>query len=181
MKNHTLILTVITAALLGGASAYAQSTPSPSPSGSPIMGRDCTNQSQNTELYGFCGAKAVTLEKIAGLPTEIVKRRVFIQITQGSSGGEVKLYERQKDDTFTVTTWSTPQTSGVLSDVDKTMFDNKGVNCVGEQVTVVLRKKLGKGNATLGVAAPETPAAAFSHSVKDAKGEFVRTVMVILC
>lgn len=176
MKKYPLILTVITAAFLICRSASSQS-----PTPSPIMGRDCTNQSQNTELYGFCGTKVVTLEKIAGLPTEIVKRRVFIQITQGSSGGEVKLYERQKDDTFTVTTWSTAQTSGVLSDVDKTMFDNKGVNCVGEQVTAVLRKKLGKGNATSGVAAPETPAAAFSHSVKDAKGEFVRTVMVILC
>jgi hypothetical protein len=145
------------------------------------MGYDCRQQSRNTELYGFCGAKDTMLEKLASLPAEIVKRRVFIQITQGSSSGEVKLYERQKEGTFTVTTWSTKQTSGLLGDVDKTMFDNKGVNCVGEQVTAVLRNKLGTGSVTPDVAAPETPAAAFSHSIKDTPGEFVRTVMVILC
>jgi hypothetical protein len=178
MKKDTRIAILLAAALLGGAPVNAQN---PTPTISPIMGRDCTQQSQNTEFYGFCGAKAVTLEKVEGLPTEIVKRRVFIQITQGSSSGEVKLYERQKDGTFTVTIWSTAQTSGVLGDVDKTMFENKGVNCVGEQVTAVLRKKLGTGNVTTGVAAPETPAAAFSHSIKDAKGEFVRTVVVVLC
>ena len=183
MKKHTLILTVVAAALLGGASAYAQSTPSPSPSGSPVMGRDCVSQSQNTELYGFCGDKATILAKLAGLPAELVERRVFLQITQGSSSGEVKLYERQQDGKFTVTTWSAAQTSSLLADVDKTMFDNKGVNCVGEQVTAVLRKKLGKekGKVTTGVAAPETPSAAFSHSIKDASGDFVRTVMVFLC
>jgi hypothetical protein len=182
MKNDTLVFTVIAAALLGSASAYAQSTPSPSPSISP-MGRDCTQQSQNTELYGFCGAKASMLEKLAGLPAQLVERRVFVQITQGSSSGEVKLYERQQDGKFTVTTWSTAHTSALLADVDKTMFENKGVNCVGEQVTAVLRKKLGKEKAkvTPGVAAPETPAAAFSHSIKEASGDFVRTVMIILC
>jgi len=176
-----LILPLIAASLLGGMSVYAQSTPSPSPSISPIMNRDCVHQSQNTELYGFCGAKDVTLEKVAGLPIDIVKRRVFIQITQGSSSGEVKLYERQKDGTFTVTTWNMGQTSLLLSDIDKSMFENKGVNCVGEQVTAVLKKKLGKGNVTTGVAAPETPAAAFSHSIKNAPGDFVRTEMICLC
>ena len=182
MNKQTLIVTVIAAALLGGASVQAQS-PSPSPSGSPTLTGDCVQQSQNTELYGFYGAKDSILEKLAGLPIEIVKRRVFVQITQGSSSGEVKLYVRQKDDTFTVTTWSTTQTSPVLADVDKTVFDNKGVNCVGEQVTAVLRAKLEneKVTETKGVASPETPAAAFSHSVKNAKGDFVRTVMVILC
>ena len=154
MKNHTLILTVFTAALLVARQLMLNPRRLQQPLLSPIMGRDCRNQSQNTELYGFCGAKAIMLEKMAGLPAEIVKRRVFLQITQGSSGGEVKLYERQRDGKFTVTTWSKRETSGVLSDVDKTMFDNKGVNCVGEQVTAVLRKKLGKGNATLGVDCP---------------------------
>ncbi|HEX4653878.1 MAG TPA: hypothetical protein VH227_06490 [Candidatus Udaeobacter sp.] len=180
MKKYALIITVVAAALFGGASVHAQYSPSPLPSITP-MGFDCRQQTRSTELYGFCGAKDTMVEKLGSLSAEIVKRRVFIQITQGGSSGEVKLYERQQDGKFTVTTWSKGETSALLGDIDKTMFDNKAVNCVGEQVTAVLRKKLGKGTVTPDVAAPETPAAAFSHSIKDTPGEFVRTVMIILC
>ena len=180
MKNHILILTVVAAALLGGASVYAQSTPSPSSTISPTMGRDCTNQSQNTELYGFCGAKPAMIEKIARIPVKLSERRVFIQITQGSSGGEIKLYER-KDGKFTVTTWSIPETFGLLTDIDKAIFDNKAVNCVGEQVTDLLRKRLGNGNETSNVAPPVSPTAAFKHSIEQAQGEFIQTKVVILC
>jgi hypothetical protein len=178
MKNHTLILTIVAASVFIGESAYAQSTPTPTPI---LIAGECRSSSSNTELYGFCGAKGMVLEKLAGLPTQIVKRRVFIQITQGSTSGEVKLYERQNGGKFTVTTWSKGQTSALLADVDKTMFDNKGVNCVGEQVTAVLRDKLGEGSVTPDVDAPANPVAAFSHSIKNTEGDFVRTVMVILC
>jgi hypothetical protein len=180
MKKYMLPL--VAASLFSSASVHAQSTPTPT--SSPVSkGRDCTQQSQNTELYGFCGPKASVLLKVAAVPADIVQRRVFLQITQGTSGGEVKLYVRQQDDTFTVTTWSIAQTSALLAEIDRTMFDNKGVNCVGEQVTTVLDRKLGKekGKVTSGVAAPETPAAAFSHSVKDASGDFTRTIIVVLC
>jgi hypothetical protein len=179
-KNHTLVLTVFAAALFISESAYAQYTPTPTTTPILIAG-DCRNSSSNTELYGFCGAKDMILKKLGGLPAEIVKRRVFLQITQGSSSGEVKLYERQGNGKFTVTTWSKGETSALLGDVDKTMFDNKGVNCVGEQVTAVLHNKLGEGSVTPDVDAPANPAAAFSHSIKNASGDFVRTVMVILC
>ncbi len=96
MKNHTLILTVVAAALLGGASVYAQSTPTPTPT--PIViGWDCRSSSWNTELYGFCGGKTAMVEKIASLPVQLSQRRVFVQITQGSSSGEVKLYRAKRE------------------------------------------------------------------------------------
>src|SRR6266513_760028 len=181
MKNHTLILTVVAAGLLIGASAYAQSTPTPTSSPIVIAG-DCRSSSWNTELYGFCGGKAAMIEKIASLPVQLSSRRVFVQITQGSSSGEVKLYERQGNNTFAVTKWKNAQTFKLLPKIDKAIFDNKGVNCVGEQVIAVLRKELGKpSEVTQDVEAPVSPAAAFSDSVQNATGEPIRTTVWILC
>jgi hypothetical protein len=173
-----LIFILIAVASLGGAwSAYAQYTPTPTPTSKG----GCLNASWNTELYGFCGAKPAMLEKIARIPVKLSERRVFIQITQGSSSGEIKLYERQQDGKFTVTTWSIPETFGLLADIDKAIFDNKGVNCVGEQVTDLLRKRLENPNVTTNVAPPVSPTAAFKHSIDQAQGEFIETKVVILC
>ncbi|MGH7982020.1 MAG: hypothetical protein ACREFF_02605 [Candidatus Udaeobacter sp.] len=180
MKKHTLIVTVIAAAMFVGMSAYSQSTPTATPM--PDIKGGCNHSSWNTELYGFCGGKPAMIEKLANLPINLSERRVFLQVTQGSSSGEVKLYERQQDGTFTVTVWSDDQTFKLLPKIDKAIFDNKGVNCVGEQVTAVLRKELKKPTKVdTGVAAPETPAAAFKHSIEYASGEFIRTTIVILC
>ena len=181
MKKHTLILTVIAAASLGGASAYAQSTPSPSPSGSPIMNWDCVQQSQNTELYGFCGKKDSILEKVAGLPTEIVKRRVFVQITQGSSGGEVKLFERKENNKFTVTRWKREDTFKLLPKIDTTVFKNKGLHCVGQQVIAELQQDLKKPAEVKQDVDVPSPEAAFKESVQSTDGESVKTTVWILC
>jgi len=178
MKKHTLIVTLIAFALLGSASA--DPTPTPTPTPTPVMG-GCNLSSWNTEVYGFCGAKPAMIEKLARLPVKLSERRVFIQITQGSSSGEVKLFERQEDGKFTVTKWSTGETFGLLADIDKAIFDNKGVNCVGEQVTDVLRKRLGDGKPSESVIPPVSPKAAFKHSVEEAPGEFITTRIFILC
>jgi hypothetical protein len=176
MKKHSLILIVVAAAFLGVAPAYAQSTPTPT----PAKGTQCKRASSHTELYGFCGTKEGIIKKIASLPVQLSDRRVFVQLTQGDSGGEVKLFERQDNGTFKVTTWSTPETSMLLAEIDKTMFDNKGVNCVGEEVKNVLEANL-KNPTVTEVAGFNTPAAAFTDSVEKAGGKSVRTLMEILC
>ena len=180
MKKYDLIPTVVAAALLGGASVYAQSTPSPTITPIVIAG-DCRNSGWNTELYGFCGGKAAMIEKIASLPVTLSSRRVFIQITQGSSSGEVKLYERKENNKFTVTKWKSEETFKLLPKIDKAIFENKGVNCVGEQVIGVLSKELKKPTEVTQDVAVPSPAAAFSDSVQNTIGEPVRTTVWILC
>jgi hypothetical protein len=174
MKTHTLIVTLIAAALVGGASAHAQE-----PSSDEQM--RCQASSWNPELYSFYGAKDTIAEKLAKIPAKLQERRIFLQVTQGDSSADVKLYERQENGTFTVTEWTTKQTSRLLADIDKEILANKGVNCVGEQVKGVLGKGLGKGRVTSGVAAPASPQAAFAHPVKEASGEFIKSTVVILC
>ena len=162
-----LIVTLIATASLGGASTYAQS---------------CRDSSWNPELYSFYGEKAQILKKLANISTtKLADRRVFLQVTQGDSSADVKLYERQKDGTFTVTEWTAKQTSRLLADIDKQIVANKGVNCVGEQVKGVLAKQLKAGKVSEKVPAPETLKAAFAHQVNEAKGEFIKTIVFLLC
>jgi hypothetical protein len=177
MKKHALIVTLIAAASLGGASVYAQS-PSPTPK---VF--SCLLSSWSPELYSFYGAKDVIAEKLANIPAKLSERRVFLQVTQGDSRADVKLYERQKDGTFTVTEWASSSLLAdiLLADIDRAIVTNKGVNCVGEQVKAVLAKVLGEGKVSKAVPAPASPEAAFAHSVKEASGEFIKSTAIILC
>ena len=174
MKRNTLVVTLIAAALVGGASA--SDLPSPSPSAYP-----CKASSWDPGLYTFYGKKETIVEKLANIQAKLSERRVFVQVTQGDSSADVKLYEQQANGTFTVTEWHPKETSRLLADIDKAIAANKGVNCVGEQVKGVLGKELKEGKVINGVAAPASPEAAFSHSVKEAVGDFIKTTAIILC
>jgi hypothetical protein len=183
MKKHTLIVTLIAAALLSKASAYdpePTQTPTPTSTSTPIV-MGCHRSSWNPELYSFYGAKDTILEKLAQIPTKLSERRVFLQVTQGDSSVDIRLYEHQRDGTYTVTEWPNKQTSHLIADIDKAICDNHGVNCVGEQVKAVLKRELGKGEVLRPAPAPETPEAAFKHSVENASGEFIKTTIIILC
>jgi len=176
MKRHTLVVTLIAAALVGGASA--SDLPSPSPSGPPYP---CKASSWDPGLYTFYGKKETIVEKLANIQAKLSERRVFVQVTQGDSSADVKLYEQQENGTFTVTEWHPKETSRLLADIDKAIAANKGVNCVGEQVKGVLGKELKEGKVVNAVAAPASPEAAFSHPVKEAVGDFIKTTVIILC
>jgi hypothetical protein len=168
MKTHTLIVAAITTLLVSGASAFAQ------------LG--CNDASWNPESYCFYGAKDKIAEKFGNISTtKLSDRRVFLQVTQGESKADVKLYERQKDGKFTVTEWTTKHTSRLLADIDRAIVDNKGVNCVGEQVKSILAKELEKGKVSEAVPAPESFKAAFGHPVNEAKGDFIKSVVFLLC
>jgi hypothetical protein len=171
MKKHVLIMTMISAGLVGNVSAVE---PSPTP-------MTCNRASWTPELYSLYGDKEAVAEKLAKIPATLSERRVFLQVTQGDSSADVKLFEREKDGTFTVTEWTAKKTSGLLADIDKAIVANKGVNCVGEQVKAILTKELKGGKVSKDVPAPASPEAAFAHPVKEATGAFIKTTVVILC
>jgi hypothetical protein len=169
MKTPTSIITVISALLLSGASAYGQ-------------GSGCNDSSWNPESYCFYGAKDKIVEKFGNISTtKLSERRVFLQVTQGESKANIRLYERQKDGKFTVTEWPATQTSRLLTDIDRAIMANKGVDCVGEQVKGILGRELKGAKVSKEIPAPESTQAAFAHSVKEAKGEFIKSVVFLLC
>ena len=157
---------LVAAALLGGTSANAQL---------------CVNSSWNPEAYNLYGAKDIMVEKLGKLPLKLSERRVFLQITQGDSSASIKLYEKQKDDTYTITEWTTKQSSGLLADIDHAIVANKGQYCVGEQVKAVLAKALKDGKVVKAVPAPATSEAAFAHAIKEASGDFIKCAIIMLC
>jgi hypothetical protein len=175
MKKYTLIVTLIAVALLEPGRAQTIK-PSPTPT-NPV----CKASSWNPELYSFYGHKKIIAEKLAKIPTKLSERRVFLQVTQGDVSAEVKLFEQQKDGTFTVTEWTAKQTASLLADIDKAMITNKGVNCVGEQIKTILNNQLKEGKVSTSVAVPESPQAAFAPHVEKVSGEFVKTTIIIGC
>jgi len=162
-------------------STTASAYPSPSASASPPGVPACNNASWNPEVYSFYGAKENVAEKVSRLPLKLSEHRVFVQITQGEAWAQVKMFELQKDGTFTVTEWEGKDTSRLACDIDKAIMANKGVNCVGEQMKAAIVKALNKGKVSNSVAAPETPAAAFGHSIKAAKGDFIKSEVIVAC
>ena len=162
-------------------SATASVSPSPSAYPSPPGTDACNYQSWNPEIYSFYGAKENITEKVSRLPLKLSEHRVFVQITQGEASAQVKMFELQKDGTFTVTEWEGKDTFRLACDIDKAIVANKGINCVGEQMKAAIVKALGKGKVSDSVAAPETPAAAFGHSIKAAKGVFIKSEIIVAC
>ena len=162
-------------------SATASVSPSPSAYPSPRGTDACNYQSWNPEIYCFYGAKENITDKVSRLPLKLSEHRVFVQITQGEAWAQVKMFELQKDGTFTVTEWEGKDTFRLACDIDKAIVANKGVNCVGEQMKAAIVKALGKGKVSHSVASPETPAAAFGHSIKAAKGNFIKSEVIVAC
>jgi hypothetical protein len=186
MMKHILIVTLIAAGLLGGALAQ---TPEPAASPGPALadapspaaspGPRCRNNSWNPEVYSFYGEKDKIVEKFANIPTKLSEHRMFLQVTQGDLTAEVKFYE-QKDGKFTVTKWTTKQTSRLLANIDDAIVLNEGEDCVGKLVKGVLRQELGKGTpSTVGV--PDLPQEAFAPPVNGASGKFIKTTVILLC
>lgn len=171
---------LMVATLSAGASANT-ATPTPTPDAGASPGPNCKVASWSPEEYRLYGDKKVIIHKLDKIPIQLSEHRIFVQVTQGQSTADVKLYQQQEDGTFTVTEWTTKQISRLLADIDDTIVANKGVNCVGEQVKGVLTKHLQQGKVLKAVPAPVSLQAAFAHSIKGAQGDFIGFVLIPLC
>jgi len=175
------LATGLVSALAVDPSPSVSASPSASVIPSPPPTESCNFKSWNPESYTFYGAKENVADKVSKLPLKLSENRVFLQITQGDAWAQVKLFERQKDGTFIVTDWEAKDTSQLACNIDKAIMANKGVNCVGEQIKAAIVKALKKGHTSESVSPPETPAAAFGHSIKDAKGDFIKSEIIVAC
>ena len=177
MNKCALIIAFV---VLVFASSGSCQIPSPSLSPQPSPPELCYVASWSPETHAYYGKKEIILEKLAKLPINLSKHRIFLQVTQGDVSGNVKLFERHPDGRFTVTEWAPPDTLEILDAIDKAIIANKGVNCVGEQIKAVLLEKLGEKEPSVG-AVPVSPAAAFNHAVNKATGDFIKTVIILGC
>lgn len=160
----------------------------PQSSGLPFpsaFGPPCKLSSRDVDVYGFYGSKEIVTERVANLPVDLSKRRLFLQITQaGREDGaktNVKLFEKQKDGTFAVTEWTKEKTPGLFAEVDRAIIENKGMHCVGDAIKDVLAEKLGPGKAAPSLPASGSSKEAFAPSVQDAPGDFIKSVVILGC
>jgi len=180
MKKHILVVTLITAASIRV--CFCQS-PTPSPTVEPLS--VCSHASRDVELYGFYGTKKIVTERVANVPMNFSERRQFLQITQsGRTDGaktDVKLFEKQKDGSFTVTEWTNAKAQGLFDTIERAIIDNKGYHCVGEACKAVLGKMLGPGETAATLAAPGSAKEAFTPSVQAVSGDFVKSIVILTC
>jgi hypothetical protein len=176
MQKSALILMLMGVAVTVGAAENPSA--SPEPTGTPLP--TCNYSSKTPEEHTFYGEKEIITQKLSDWSAKPSEHRVMVQITQGDSGGEVKLFERHENGRYTVTDWSPRHTAELIAAIERAIMANKGVNCVGEQMKAVL-KKLGKGHTVEDVAEPASASAAFSHAVKESSGDFIQTVIVFGC
>ena len=189
MRKHVTIAAIVfVASFHSGFGQSPSPSTSPPPAASPSATADggggpCNISSWNPELYTFYGRKDVVLEKLSKVPADLSDRRVFVQVTESERGTDAKLFVREKNGSFTVTQWMEKKLGASLTcKIDQAITHNKGISCVGEQVIhTVLKKELKNGKETHDVAAPASPEAAFSHSIKESTGEYIKTTIVILC
>jgi hypothetical protein len=194
MKKHILVVTLIAGASLAVAAAENPSpspsvalSPSPSeapPAASPTP-THCPENSASVEVHSFYGSKKTVVEKVADLQVNLSGRRVFLQITQSgrtkSANTAVKLFEQQKDGSFTVREWTETKAPGLFDEIDDAIIKNKGKNCVGKAIEDVLTQKLGTGKTARPLTAPVSPKDAFTPSVEDASGDFIKSVVIFGC
>ena len=180
MKKRILIITLIAAPFVSGASV-ASDLATPSAEASP--GPRCKATGWSPEAYTDYGKKDIIIEKLAYIPTDLSTRRVFLQVTQGDSTGDVRLYEQQEDGTFSVKEWKPKkkQTSTLLAAIDAKISSNLGKNCVGAEVERLLTDKLGSGTPTEAAPASVLPTQAFSPSLDAVSGDYIKTTVIILC
>jgi hypothetical protein len=179
MKNYTLIVTVITAALIR---VCLCQSPSPSPTASFTV---CQQSSRDVEVYGFYGSKEIVLERVGNVPVNVSERRLFLQITQsGRTVGakiDVKLFEKQQDGSkFAITEWKNVKAPGLFDDIDRAITENKGKHCVGDAIKDVL-KKLGTGTPVTPLSVPTSPKDAFGPSVQDISDDFGKSIIILGC
>jgi len=160
--------------------------PSPSPiaSASPSATappKRCLLSSRDVEAHTFYGTKDIVADRVPKLPVDLLDRRVFLQITESGEKTDAKLFEQQQDGSFAITQWLKGKVPGLLDEIDRAIIKNKGIDCVGEAIKNVLKRKLGAGKPAGSLAAPASPKDAFLPSVQQASGEFIKTIMIILC
>jgi hypothetical protein len=182
MKKHILVVTLIAAGLIRV--CFCQS-PTPSPTVEPLT--VCPRASRDVELYGFYGTKKIVAERVATVPMDFSERRQFLQITQsGRTEGaktDVKLFERQKDGSFTVTQWTNAKAQGLLDTIERAIIDNKGYHCVGEKCKALLVEKLGPGEPAPPLKAGASPQEAFTPSVQwdISEDDFGKCIVILTC
>jgi hypothetical protein len=120
---------------------------------------------------------------LAGLPDELVQRRVYMLTIQGDGRAEARIFERFsiEDTEATVGRWEKDDLGGLVTQITEVLVANRGVNCPGEQVKTALESDRGF-IVDDPSPAPKTATEAFSAAISAYKDhKFIQATVMVLC
>ncbi|MGW3495214.1 hypothetical protein [Streptomyces sp. NPDC001020] len=143
----------------------------------------CATAAWDCQTHTFLGSPETVVQHLAGLPDELVGRRVYMLMVEGDSRSEARIFERFNigDDEGTVARWDEDDMGSLVTQITEVLVANRGVHCPGEQVKATL-----EGERELSVAAPapapRSAAQAFGPVLAEFEGDaFVRATVMVLC
>jgi hypothetical protein len=140
----------------------------------------CEAQSWSPEVITLYGDAETVNRKLANFEMNLPRRRIFGFVVEGGGRTAGSFYERTGDQEVTVYRWSGASDPSLHVRIAEEIERNRGVNCIGEQ-TKALLAELPDLRTDESVAAPVNAKAAFSHQVRDAGADYVRTTVYLMC
>lgn len=135
------------------------------------------------QSHTFMGSPELVTANLAGLPTDLVQRRVYMLMIQGESRAEARVYERFniEDTEGTVASWEENNVSDLVTLITDVLVTNRGVHCPGEQVKATLADER-EFEVAEPAAAPKTAAEAFAPAMTAYQNDkFVQATVMVLC
>ena len=145
--------------------------------------KGCAAAAWDCQSHTFLGSPETVAANLAGLPDELVTRRVYMMMVLGDGRAEARLFERFdiEDRDGTVARWENDELGDMVSQITEVLVNNRGIHCPGEQVKASL-----EGDRDFIVdapaPAPKTAAEAFGPALAAFKGDkFVQVTVMALC
>lgn len=129
------------------------------------------------------GSPETVEAQLANLPDDLIRRRVYMLMVQGTERAEVRIFERfdLEDTEGTVTSWQQDHLGDLVTQITDVLVANKGVHCPGEQVKATI-----EGDRELSIEppapAPQSAREAFGPVLAQYHDDtFIQATAVILC
>lgn len=155
MRTNNAFLAIaltITCSAIG----FGQAAPRPVPA-------DCDHK--GVEVHTFYGSSTEVLRSLDRLPKDMSETRVYAMLLESKGSAEVRLYERQADGQFKLSSWKGKTLGQLRETMDGVMLRTRGLSCAGEE----LKRSLASGGFSLQhrtVGQPATMRVAFGDSVE---------------
>lgn len=149
--------------------------------GAPAHLMACKPTSWNPTIFDFYGDAASILDKIDGTELQLADRRMYFLLVESASSAEIRFFERVSDELVAVFSWSGESAGDLKACIEEAVLANRGVNCVGEQLKMLVTDSL---PVTLEgtVPAPLTSRAAFAHTIRNNGSDgYLRATTALLC
>jgi hypothetical protein len=140
----------------------------------------CKEESWSPEVISLYGDSETIIRKMGAIETNLTTRRVYVFTLETQKSAEIAFYEATSPNKVAISRWSGRPDPSFHTSVSSAIIDNKGVHCVGEQTKAIVQR-LPQLKMEEEVAAPTNARAAFSHQVRAAGSDYMRTTIYLMC